>query len=165
MRGKRVIERDEYIHKIRAAVEAKAGRDFFIVARTDALAAVSLDEAIARVTLAREAGADASFVEAPTCVAQMAEIGKRSPHPNVANMIEKGKTPLLSRGDLVNLGFQLILYPLSGLFAAARALEGIYQKLHDDLTTEGSFEKLMTFESFNDLIGVEQKYQLAERFG
>jgi 2-methylisocitrate lyase-like PEP mutase family enzyme len=71
MRGKRVIERDEYIHKIRAAVEAKAGRDFFIVARTDALAAVSLDEAIARVEAAREAGADASFVEAPESLEQM----------------------------------------------------------------------------------------------
>src|SRR5688572_29214550 len=116
MRGKQVIEREEYVDKIRAAVEARGERDFFIVARTDALAAVSLDEAIARVTLAREAGADASFVEAPTSVAQMTEIGKRAPHPNVANMIEKGKTPLLSRGDLVNLGFQLILYPLSGLF-------------------------------------------------
>src|SRR6476661_1168259 len=138
MRGKRVIDREEYVDKIRAAVEVRdsANADFFIVARTDALAAVSLDEAIARVTLAREAGADASFVEAPTSVAQMAEIGKRSPHPNVANMIEKGKTPLLSRGDLVNLGFQLILYPLSGLFAAARALESIYQKLHEDQTTE-----------------------------
>jgi 2-methylisocitrate lyase-like PEP mutase family enzyme len=167
MRGKRVIERDEFVHKIRAAVETRdaAKADFFIVARTDALAAVSLDEAIARVTLAREAGADASFVEAPTSLEQMREIGRRSPHPNVANMIEKGKTPLLSRGDLVNLGFHLILYPLSGLFAAARALEAIYQKLHADQTTDGSFDKLMTFERFNDLIGVEQKYRLAERFG
>src|SRR5438128_6751080 len=95
MRGKRVIERDEYIHKIRAAVEAKAGRDFFIVARTDALAAVSLDEAIARVTAAREAGADASFVEAPESVAQMIEIGRRAPRPIVANMIEHGRTPIL----------------------------------------------------------------------
>src|SRR3982750_2227989 len=91
MRGKRVIERQEYVDKIRAAVEARGERDFFIVARTDALAAVSLDEAIARVTLAREAGADASFVEAPTSLAQMAEIGRRAPHPNVANMIEQGK--------------------------------------------------------------------------
>jgi methylisocitrate lyase len=165
MRGKRVIDRDEYIHKIKAAVHARADRDFFIVARTDALAAVSLDEAITRVTLAREAGADASFVEAPTTLDQMKEIGKRSPHPNVANMIEQGKTPLLSRADLVDLGFQLILYPLSGLFSAAQALETIYQKLHTDQTTQGSFGQLMTFERFNDLIGVEQKYKLAERFG
>jgi len=165
MRGKRVIERDEYVHKIRAAVDARGDRDFFIVARTDALAAVSLDEAVARVTAAREAGADASFIEAPTSVEQMKEIGRRSPHPNVANMIEKGKTPLLSRGDLVDLGFQLILYPLAGLFAAAKALEGIYQKLYNDQTTQGAFERLMTFEQFNDLIGVDEKYKLAEKYG
>src|ERR1051326_6775910 len=101
MRGKKVSDREEYIHKIRAAVEARAGRDFFIVARTDALAAVSLDEAIARVTEAREAGADASFVEAPESLAQMVEIGRRAPRPIVANMIEHGRTPVLPRDELV----------------------------------------------------------------
>src|SRR4051794_158606 len=95
MRGKRVIERQEYIDKVRAAVEARAGRDFFIVARTDALAAASLDEAIARVTEARDAGADASFVEAPESLEQMAEVGRRAPPPIVANMIEHGRTPVL----------------------------------------------------------------------
>ena len=165
MRGKRVIERDEYVNKIRAAVEARAGRDFFIVARTDALAAVSLDEALARVTAAREAGADASFVEAPESLAQMAEIGKRAPRPIVANMIEKGKTPVLSRAELSKMGFDLILYPLAGIFAAARALKDVYEKLKRDETTDGMYDRLMTFSAFNDLIGVEQKYKLAERFG
>jgi len=165
MRGKRVIDRDDYIHKIRAAAEARAGRDFFIVARTDALAAVSLDEAISRMVEARQAGADASFVEAPVSVEQMAAIGKRAPKPIVANMIERGKTPVLSRGDLVNLGFQLIVYPLSGLFAAARALEQVYQKLYQDQTTQGLGERMMSFDEFNELIGVERKYHIAERFG
>src|SRR6266576_2387720 len=100
MRGKRVIEREEYIDKIRAAADTRAGAEFFIVARTDALAAVSLDEAIARVSEARHAGADASFVEAPESLAQMAEVGRRAPRPIVANMIEKGKTPVLSRAEL-----------------------------------------------------------------
>jgi methylisocitrate lyase len=165
MRGKRVIDRAEYLDKIRAAVEARAGRDFFIVARTDALAAASLDEAIARVTGARAAGADASFVEAPVSLEQMAEIGRRAPRPIVANMIEHGKTPVLPRERLVEMGFQLILYPLSGVFAAARALERIYQKLSDAQTTAGAEHELMAFTSFNDLIGVEEKYRLAERFG
>src|SRR3954464_13879709 len=165
MRGKRVIERQEYIDKVRAAVEARAGRDFFIVARTDALAAVSLDEAIARVSEARAAGADASFVEAPESLEQMAEVGRRAPRPIVANMIEHGRTPVLPRQRLVELGFQLILYPLSGVFAAARALERIYQQLFATQTTAGAENELMAFTSFNDLIGVEEKYRLAERFG
>jgi methylisocitrate lyase len=165
MRGKRVVDRDEYVNKIRAAVEARAGRDFFIVARTDALAAVSLEEAIERVTAAREAGADASFVEAPESLAQMAEIGKRAPRPIVANMIEKGRTPVLSRGELSKMGFDLILYPLAGIFAAAQALKDVYEKLKRDETTQGMYDRLMTFETFNDLIGVEEKYKVAERFG
>jgi methylisocitrate lyase len=165
MRGKRVVDRDEYVNKIRAAVEARAGRDFFIVARTDALAAVSLEEAIGRVTAAREAGADASFVEAPESLAQMAEIGKRAPRPIVANMIEKGRTPVLSRGELSKMGFDLILYPLAGIFAAAQALKDVYEKLKRDETTQGMYDRLMTFETFNDLIGVEEKYKVAERFG
>ncbi|MBC8873646.1 MAG: oxaloacetate decarboxylase [Planctomycetes bacterium] len=165
MRGKKVIERDEYINKIRAAVDARDGRDFFIVARTDSLAAVDMDEAVARVIAARDAGADASFVEAPASIDDLATIGRRSPPPNVANMIEGGKTPVLPKKELESLGFQLILYPLTGLFAAARTMEQMYTKLRDDGTTIGEEDKLMTFAEFNDLIGVDEKYKLAERFG
>jgi len=165
MRGKRVIEREQYVQKIRAAVDARAGRDFFIVARTDALAAVGMDEAIARVESAREAGADASFVEAPGSVEELAEIGRRSPPPNVANMLEGGRTPVLPKAEMVELGFQLILYPLAGLFAAAGAIEGIFAKLRDDGTTLGHRQSMMAFDEFNELIGVEQKYAMAERYG
>jgi 2-methylisocitrate lyase-like PEP mutase family enzyme len=165
MRGKRIVPRDEYVHKIRAAAEARAGRDFFIVARTDALAVDGMDEALARVTAAREAGADASFIEAPASLEQLAEIGRRAPHPNVANMIEGGRTPMLPQERLAELGFHLVLYPLAGLFSAARAMESIYRKLRSDRTTLGAEDRLMSFDEFNDLIGVEQKYAWAERFG
>jgi methylisocitrate lyase len=165
MRGKKVIDREEYIDKIRAADSARDGRDFIIVSRTDALAAVSLDEAIARMIEARAAGADASFVEAPISLDQMAEIGKRAPKPIVANMIEKGKTPVLSKQQLEQLGFNLIVYPLCGIFAAARALEEIYKKLLRDQSTTGMGDRMMSFDEFNELIGVERKYALGEKFG
>jgi 2-methylisocitrate lyase-like PEP mutase family enzyme len=165
MRNKKVIDREEYVDKIRAAVDARAGRDFFIVARTDALAIHGMDEAIARVTAAREAGANASFVEAPASLEDLIEIGKRSPWPNVANMIEGGKTPVLPKEQLVELGFQIILYPLAGLFSAAKILEEIFRKLQLEGTTLGYEQRLMTFSEFNQLIGVEEKYALAERFG
>jgi len=150
--------------QIRAAVEARAGRDFFIVARTDALATSGMNEAITRVAAAREVGADASFVEAPNSIDELAEIGRRSPWPNVANMLEGGKTPVMESARLAEMGFQLILYPLAGLFSAARAMESVYQKLRDDGTTLGMEEQIMPFERFNDLIGVEQKCSMAERF-
>ena len=165
MRGKRVIDRDVYLGKIKAAVEARAGRDFFIVARTDAIAAVGLDEAVARMDAAREAGADATFIEAPGSLDDLADVGRRAPKPTVANMIERGKTPVLSRQQLGDLGFQLIVYPLAGIFAAAQAMEAIYQKLFEDQSTLGQHDQLMGFDQFNELIGLEGKYAQAERFG
>jgi 2-methylisocitrate lyase-like PEP mutase family enzyme len=165
MRGKRLVDRDEYVHKIRAAVEARAGQDFFIVARTDALAVAGMDEAVARVCAAREAGADASFIEAPSSLDDLREIGRRAPAPNVANMIEGGRTPVLSYEQLTALGFHLILHPLCGLFAAAAAVERVYAKLRADGTTLGDDQRRMAFDEFNALIGVEEKYRLAERFG
>jgi 2-methylisocitrate lyase-like PEP mutase family enzyme len=165
MKGKRVIDRGDYIQKIRAAAEAREDRDFFIVARTDALAVAGLDEAIARMEAAREAGADASFVEAPASREDLQAIGRRSPPPNVANMIEGGRTPVLPQQELAALGFQLILYPLAGLFAASRAVEAVYRALKESGTTLGEADRLMTFPEFNGLIGVEEKYALAERYG
>ena len=164
MRSKKVIDSQDYVQKIRAAVDARGDRDFFIVARTDALAAVDLDEAIRRVQAAREAGADASFVEAPTSLDDLEAIGQRSPAPNVANMIEGGRTPVLPKQRLIDLGFQLILYPLTALFASARLIESVYRTLKEDGTTQRETERLMTFAEFNALIGVDEKYALTERF-
>ncbi len=165
MRNKKVIERDQYLQKIKAAVEARGNADFFIVARTDAEAVLGLEEAIARMEGARKLGADASFVEAPGSLEQLKEIGKRVPKPMVANMIEGGKTPVLPKEDLAEMGFQLILYPLTGLYAAAASMRDYYKKLKNDGTTLGKEAGLMQFAEFNDLIGVEEKYQLSEKFG
>ena len=165
LRGKRIIDREEYVQKIRAAVEARAGRDFFLVARTDALAAVGMDEAVLRIESARAAGADASFIEAPGSIEQLAEVGRRVPKPAVANMIEGGRTPVLPKERLIELGYQLILYPLAALLAAARAMELVCRKLRQDGTTTGLESQLMSFGEFNELIGVEDRHALAERFG
>lgn len=165
MRNKKVIDKEQYLQKIKAAVEARGDADFFIVARTDAEAVLGLDEAIERVEAARALGADGSFVEAPGSMEQLAEIGRRVPKPMVANMIEGGKTPVLTKEELAGMGFQLILYPLTGLFAAAASMRDYFDKLKVDGTTSGLEKGLMQFAEFNDLIGVEEKYQLSEKFG
>ena len=95
MAGKQVVPRNDYLEKIDAAVETRGPRDFFIVARTDALAVSGLDEAVARVEAARSAGANATFIEAPPSIEQLAEVGRRAPKPTVCNMVERGRTPLL----------------------------------------------------------------------
>jgi 2-methylisocitrate lyase-like PEP mutase family enzyme len=165
LRGKRVVDRGEFIDKIRAANAARDGRDFFIVARTDALASHGMNEAIARVESAREAGADGSFVEAPTTREELAEIGRRSPAPNVANMIVGGRTPVLSKDELSSLGFQLILHPLAGLYAAAKAIQQVYRALRSGEANSSAGNLQMSFAEFNELIGVEEKYALAQKFG
>jgi methylisocitrate lyase len=165
MRNKKVIEREQYLQKIRAAVEARDQSDFFIVARTDAEAVLGLEEAIIRVEKARELGADGSFVEAPGSLEQLREIGRRVPRPMVANMIEGGKTPVLPKEELAEMGFQLILYPLTGLYGAAASMRSLFEALKKNGTTLGADTELMNFTEFNDLIGVEEKYQLSEKFG
>ncbi len=162
--NKQIVSREEYLERIHAAVDARGDSDFFIVARTDALATSGMDEAAARIHAARNAGADASFIEAPVSKEQLAEIGRRVPPPAVANMIEGGRTPLLSKERLAEMGFQLILYPLSGLFAAAWAIERLYQRLYWDGTTRGEEVTLMAFEQFNSLMDVEGKLETAQRF-
>ncbi len=164
MRNKKVIDQEEYLNKIQAAVDARQDSDFFIVARTDAEAVLGIDEAIARVKVAREIGADASFVEAPGSLEQLKIIGQNAPKPIVANMIEGGKTPVLQKQELVELGFQLILYPLTGLFAAGKIIQEFYTKLRKDGTTLGMEDKLLNFSEFNNLIGVEDKYKLSEKY-
>ena len=164
MQGKQVVDREAWLQKIRAAVDARAGRDFFIVARTDALAAAGMDEALARAEAARAAGADATFVEAPRSLDELREIGRRAPRPTVANMVEQGRTPVLGRSELAALGFDLILYPVAGLYASAQALTAVYRHLRDTGATRGADDLIMAFDSFNELIGVDETRALAARF-
>ena len=160
MRGKRVIPLEEQVRKIRAALRARGDGDCFVVARTDARQAVGLDDAIARALAYREAGADALFVEAPQSVDELREIGRRLPPPLVANMVEQGVTPQLAVDELAALGFQMIVYPVSALFAAARAIEDVYGALRRDGSSASMRDRMLTFDAFNRLIGLEEKYAL-----
>src|SRR5512147_543155 len=121
MRGKQVVERVEWLGKLRAVRACRETRDLFLVARTDARSALGLDEAIARGRAARDLGADAIFVEAPESVAELEHIARAIPGPKVANMVEGGRTPLLAPDELHALGFDLIVTPLAALLASARA--------------------------------------------
>jgi methylisocitrate lyase len=164
MRGKRVIPVGEQVQKIRAAVRARGDGDCFIVARTDARQAVGLDDAIARALAYHEAGADALFVEAPQSIDELREVGRRLPPPLVANMVEQGATPQLSVEELAALGFRLIVYPLTGLFAAARAMEEAYAVLHRDGSSRAVRDTMLGFDAFNRLIGLDEKYALDAEF-
>jgi len=165
MRGKRVIPVAEQVGKLRAAAEARGDSGLILVARTDARQAVGLDDAIARALAYRDAGADALFVEAPQSVEELREVGRRLPPPLVANMVEQGATPDLSAEELAALGFQWIVYPVAALFAATHAMQSVYAHLRADGHTRAVRDRQVGFAAFNEVMGIDEKYALDERFG
>jgi methylisocitrate lyase len=163
--GKRVIPAEEQVQKLRAAADARVGDDLVIIGRTDAREPLGLDEAIRRGRLYHEAGADVVFVEAPRSVDELRAIAAAIPDaPLFANMIERGKTPVLSSAELEELGFKMVVYPLSSLFAAARAMESVYRALFDTKTTRGVEAALMPFAEFEVVVGAPQLREVEARY-
>ena len=161
MRGKRVIETEEHAAKIRAARDAS---DLFVVARTDARQPLGLEAAIERCLAYKEAGADALFVEAPESVEELERIAAALPGPLVANMIERGVTPHLTRTELEQLGFNLIVCPLAGLFAAAKAVTDVLTELREHETTAAVVDRMLAFDDFNELVELEARYADEARY-
>ena len=164
MKGKQVIPLDEQIKKLKAAVEAKSGQDFFIVARTDSRQALGLEEAIKRGIAFKDAGADAVFIEAPESKAEMTQISQHVPGPLVANMLERGVTPLMGPKELKELGFALIVWPLAPLYSVAKSLTDVYSTLRRDGSTLAILDQLMPFNEFNDIVGLDEKYALDAKY-
>ena len=165
MQGKEVISQEEYTEKLSAAIDARENKNFIIVARTDARATGGLDEAIARGKQNKKTGADAVFVEAPRSVDEMKKIGKEINAPLVANMIEGGATPLSSAESLSKMGFNIVLYPLSVLYANTFATMNILTELKKTGNTAKYKQKIVNFDQFNDLVElskfrkIEKKYE------
>ncbi len=164
MKGKQVIPLQEQLKKLQAAIEAKKNRDFFIVARTDARQALGLNEAIKRGIAFKQAGADAVFIEAPENKEEMLEIARCVPGPLVANMLERGVTPLMGPQELRALGFDLVVWPLAPLYSVAKSLNDVYTTLRREGTTTEILDRLMPFDEFNSVVGLEEKYQLDEKY-
>ena len=162
MSGKEVIPKEEYAEKLLAALNARKNKDFIVVARTDARAPEGLDAAIERGKQYRKIGADAIFVEAPKSVAEMKKVGRSIKAPLVANMIEGGATPLLSAQKLHKIGFKLILYPLSILFANAFASLQVMRELRRTGTTTRHRKSLVPFDQFNEIVDLA-KFRKMER--
>lgn len=169
MQGKEVISQEEYTEKLSAAIDARENKDFIIVARTDARATEGLDEAIERGKQNRKTGADAVFVEAPRSIDEMKKIGREINAPLVANMIEGGATPLSSAETLSKIGFNIILYPLSVLYANTFATMNILTELKKTGNTAKYKQKVVNFDQFNDLVELpkfrkmEKKYEKSKR--
>ena len=159
MDGKEIVPRDEAVAKIKAAVAARASKDFLIIARTDAVSVAGLDEALHRGDAFIAAGADLLFVEAPRSETELRAVADRFKGvPLVANMVEGGKTPVLDVKALGEMGYRLILYPITALLAVTRALERVYASVGTDGLDRVSFD------AYCDLVGLPVYLAEARKF-
>ena len=165
MQGKEVVRKEEYAEKLGAALDARRSKDFIIVSRTDARATEGLDKAIERGLYYKKIGADVIFVEAPKTIAEMKKIGKSIKAPLVANMIEGGATPISSASALQKMGFKIVLYPLSVLFANTFASIQVLKELKKTGTTMKLKKNLVNFDQFNNIVELSKFRKLEKRYG
>ncbi|HJN19533.1 MAG TPA: isocitrate lyase/PEP mutase family protein [Candidatus Nitrosopelagicus sp.] len=164
MQGKEVIQKDEYAEKLQAALDARSNKDFIIVARTDARAIEGLDKAIERGLYYKKIGADAIFIEAPKTIQEMKIIGKSINAPLVANMIEGGATPVISKSKLHKMGFKIVLYPLSVLFSNTYSTLKLLQELKKSGTTRKLSKQIVNFNQFNDIVELSKYRKLEQKY-
>ena len=152
-KGKEVVTRDEAMVRLRAAVQAREkGADILILARTDARATLGFQEAIERVKMFEDLGADILFLEAPESVDEMALFNQAVTLPTMANMLEDGLTPYLPPDTLKDLGYHIAAYPLTLLSSAVRAMQESLERLKKGESVERrvGFKELQEIVGFND---------------
>jgi 2-methylisocitrate lyase-like PEP mutase family enzyme len=163
MSGKQVIDREDWLAKLRAAIDRRSS--LHVVARTDARAAIGLDEALERGRMARDLGVDGVFVEAPESVAELEAIAAALPDVDlVANMVETGRTPLLTPAELADIGFRLVISPLSLLFSSVRAIRSSLQHLAVEGTMRDRLDDLVAFDDFTAVVGLDRYRETEARY-
>ena len=165
MEGKLVIPAGEMAQKVRAAAEAKTQPEFMIIARTDARAVEGLEAALDRARLYRAAGADALFIEALVSDEEAAEAARAFPGvPLLFNWAEGGKTPPLSLDRLRELGYQIVIYPISTLLAATAAMRRILAEIAQAGTPAAALPGLPSFGEFCDFVGLPEVRAAEQRY-
>ncbi len=152
LQGKTLIETDEMVDKVRAAVEHRLSPDFVIIARTDARSVHGLDETIARANLYRHAGADVIFPEGLESEEEFASVAEGSPGLLLANMTEFGRTPQISASRFAELGYQLVIFPLSLMRLAMGHVHRGLQQLREEGSLAGLLEEMQTRVELYDLL-------------
>ena len=164
MLGRRVISTQDMVEKIRVAVQTREDRNFQIIARTDARTTLGLDEALRRAESYARAGADVLFVESPESVQEMEKIAQTFDLPLVANMVEGGRTPVLTFEQLQSIGYGLAIFPATAFLAAGAAMQSVYQTLLTDKSSTQVTQPLYDFQAFSTLMGFDWVSQFDQQF-
>jgi 2-methylisocitrate lyase-like PEP mutase family enzyme len=166
MLGRRVIPAPDMAAKVRVAVDSRADRNFLVVARTDARTTLGLDEALRRAELYLKAGADVLFLESPESLEEMRRIGETFKGvPLLANMVEGGRTPVLDKKTLEEVGYRIAIFPALGFLAAGAALEQVYIQLRDKGSSKDMAAPLYDFKKFSALMGFDAVAEFDKRYG
>ena len=164
MSSKHVVPADEFVAKIRAAVDARTDQDLTILARTDAIGVKGLSEAVDRAHQCVEAGADWVFLEAPETLDQLTQIPRLVSVPTLANMIPGGKTPILPASDLQSMGFAAVVFPNVFTYAYAKLATDIATELLRTGTPAPFHNQMIEFEEFNQLVGLPRIREAEQRY-
>jgi len=151
--GKRLCSPEEMVQRVIAAVDAKQQKDFLVIARTDARAVEGFDAAVERAKLYLKAGADAIFPEAMESKEEFGEFARKVKAPLLANMTEFGKSPLLSAAELQALGYRMVIFPVTALRVALKAVEETYRELREKGTQAALLPRMKTRQELYDIIG------------
>lgn len=163
--GKGVASTEEMVGKVRAALDARRSEETLIIARTDAIAVEGFEPALARGVAYAEAGADVVFVEAPRSLDEMKRIvAALGDTPAMANMVEGGHTPILSRDALGDLGFRLVISPGALVRALIPAAESFLKALKAEGSTVSYRDRMTDLGGVNDRIGLEAMLALGDRY-
>ena len=165
MLGRRVVPIEDMVDKVKVAVASRESGDFLIIARTDARTTLGLDEALRRAEAYAKAGADILFVESPESVEEMRTIGRTFDRPLVANMVEGGRTPILDRKTLEEIGYSIAIYPAFGFLAAGEALRNVYRQLKAQGSSIGSDVPLYKFSEFSEMMGFGAVSEFDKTYG
>lgn len=164
MEGKVLIPKEEMEAKIRAAAAARRDPDFVIIARTDARAVYGFDEAVERAKAYVKAGADVIFFEAPQSADEVRQVAKTLRVPLLSNMVENGKTPLFSAEELQELGYSIVIYPVTALYAATKHMTETLAVLKKTGKITETSAYTCDFPSFNRMIGLAELRELERSF-
>jgi 2-methylisocitrate lyase-like PEP mutase family enzyme len=145
-------------------VAARQDPDLVIIARTDARTTLGIDEALRRGRAFADAGADVLFIESPESVEEMRRITSSFSVPVLANMVEGGRTPLYSAGELQELGYALVIFPTSSTYITAMAVTKLMQELRCSGTTQALLGEMISFAQFNELVGMPAIREIEEEY-
>jgi len=163
--GKQVVSQDEMVGKIRAAVDAREDTDFVLIARTDARAPLGLDEALKRAQAYAEAGADVIFIESPQSMEELRIIPQSINAPLLVNVVEGGKTPILTVKELEEMGYKIVIFPVDAQCVAAKVIQELMQELKLAGSVKSFTHRRVAFEEYQSIVGLTAYTRAEEKYG